>query len=202
MKHAVIVAHPNPSSFNCAVARAYADAVQGFGDNVTVRDLYRMDFDPRLRARELPWAPDYAPGDDVKAEREALAEAKVFILVYPLWFNAPPAMLKGYIDRVFGMGFGYGPASGGSEPLLGGRCLVSFTSSGAPDAWIEETGAVKALRSAFDEHVARMCGLAVLGHRHFGSVTPGMTASAAAARLELVGADARRLFAPVVEPAP
>ena len=196
MKHAVIVTHPNPHSFNCAVAKAYVDAVTGFGDEVVVRDLYHLNFDPRLQALEIPWAKGYAPGEDVIIERQVLADAKVFVLVYPLWFNAPPAMMKGYIDRVFGMGFGYQPGGGGSEPLLSGRILVSFTSSGAPDDWVERTGAVRALRAAFDDHIAEMCGLAVLGHHHVGGVTPGLSKEAVAALLDGVRADARRLFAP------
>jgi NAD(P)H dehydrogenase (quinone) len=200
MKHAVIVAHPNPGSFTCAVAKAYADAVRGFGDEAVLRDLYRMGFDPCLRASELPWAKDYAPGADVAAEREALSDAKVFVLVYPLWFNAPPAMLKGYIDRVFGTGFGFRSAHAGAEPMLAGRVLVSFTSSGAPATWVEQTGAVRMLQSAFDDHLAQMCGLSVLLHHHFGGVTPGLATEAVDDLLGQVRAAAQARFAPVTEP--
>jgi NAD(P)H dehydrogenase (quinone) len=196
MKHAVIVAHPNPGSFNCAVAQAYAEAVRAFGDEAVVRDLYHLNFDLRLQALEIPWAKGYAPGDDVVIERQVLKDAKVFVLVYPLWFNAPPAMLKGYIDRVFGMGFGYQPAHGASEPLLQGRSLVSFTTSGAPGRWIEETGAVRALRSAFDDHIAEMCGLAVLEHHHFGGVIPNLSPELVGGMLGEVRETARKLFAP------
>ncbi len=195
MKHAVIVAHPDPCSFNCAVAETYANTVRGFGGEVIMRDLYRVGFDPRLQAAELPWAANYAQAADVIAERRALADAKMFVFVYPLWFNAPPAMLKGYVDRVFGMGFGYEPAAGGTEPLLGGRSLVSFTSSGAPAAWVESTGAIRGLRAAFDDHVAQICGLAVLDHHHFGGVTPGITANAVDSMLDRVRQAAHR-FAP------
>ena len=54
------------------------------------------------------------------AERGVLAEADVFAFVYPLWFNAQPAILKGYVDRVFSLGFGFAPGAGGTEPLLAG----------------------------------------------------------------------------------
>src|SRR5215472_17582375 len=99
MKHTVIVAHPVEKSFTLSVARAYERAAKAHGHQVLVRDLYRMNFTPCLGAQELPWAKPYTPGADVIAERRMLADTGVFVFVYPLWFNAPPAMLKGYMDR-------------------------------------------------------------------------------------------------------
>ena len=100
-----------------------------------------------------------------------LADVDVFAFIYPLWFNAPPAILKGYVDRVFSMGFGYKPGFGGTEPALVGRRLISFSFSGAPDDWVRDTGALTALVTLFDRHVAAMCGLQVVDHVHNGGVT-------------------------------
>jgi NAD(P)H dehydrogenase (quinone) len=175
MKHAIIVAHPNANSFTLTMARAYQTAAERAGETTVLRDLYRLDFDPRLTDAEIPRPGGFAPADDVKAERALIGDADVFALVYPFWFNSPPAMLKGYIDRVFGMGFGFGPGAEGNEPLLGGCQLVSITSSGAPKDWIVETGAWTAERNLFDEHFARVCGLSVVDHIHFGDIVPGIT---------------------------
>jgi NAD(P)H dehydrogenase (quinone) len=171
MKHAVIFAHPNPESFTASMAATYARATRNLGKEVVARDLYEMDFDPRLAREEVPGplAPIFRP--DVVAEREMLKDVDVFALFYPLWFNSPPAMMKGYIERVFGMGFGYGP---GNVPLLTGRKLISFTSSGAPLYWVQDTGAWEALRRLFDHHIAAVCGLELLDHVHFGEITPGI----------------------------
>jgi len=178
MKHAIIVAHPNAESFNLTMARAYQTAVERAGGVVVLRDLYRMGFDPRMADGEIPRPSGYQAGEDVKAERALIGDADVFAFVYPLWFNAPPAMLKGYIDRVFGMGFGFGPAAGAIEPLLRGRRMLSITSSGAPKHWVVETGAWDAMRKLFDEHVSAVCGLSVVDHLHFGEIVPGITAEA------------------------
>jgi NAD(P)H dehydrogenase (quinone) len=194
MKHALIIAHPAVESFTLTMARTYATALAGHGHTAEIRDLYRMDFDPRLQAGEIPGPAGFEPGDDVKAEREILREARSFAFFYPVWFNAPPAMLKGYIDRVFGMGFGYGMGEDGNEPLLSGRSLVSFSSSGAPKSWMVETGAWDAMRKLFDEHVAGVCGLAVLDHLHFGGITPGVTAEAVEACADEVRAVAAQHF--------
>jgi NAD(P)H dehydrogenase (quinone) len=126
MKHAVIVAHPSARSRTSSAAKAYASAVKAAGDDVVVRDLYRLGFDPCLKADEIPRPSGYQAASDVVAERDALSDVGVFALVYPFWFNAPPAILKGYVDRVFSMGFGYGPMTGGTEPLLEGRKLISL----------------------------------------------------------------------------
>lgn len=178
MKHVVIVAHPNAESFTAHMAQTYAAAAGELGHEVVVRDLYGMGFDPCLKAGEIPAPRGFAPAADVKSERGEIGDADVFAFVYPLWFNAPPAILKGYIDRVFGMGFGYGMGDGGNEPLLIGKQMISFTSSGAPDHWLKETGAWDAMRKLFDDHVAAVCGLALVDHIHFDRIVPGITEEA------------------------
>jgi NAD(P)H dehydrogenase (quinone) len=186
MKHAVIVAHPNPESLTASCARAYAEAVEAGGGQALVRDLYGMGFDPCLKAEEIPGPRGYTIAEDVLAERAQLADTDVFAFVYPLWFNAPPAILKGYVDRVFSTDFGYRLTPSGAEPLLKGRKLVSFTFSGAPDRWVRETGALDALKSLLDRHLAAMCGLRVLDHVHAGGIGPGMRDDAAADIIEAV----------------
>ncbi len=147
-------------------------------------------------ADEIPGTHGFAPREDATAERALLADARVFAFFYPVWFDAPPAMLKGYIDRVFGMGFGYGMGHGGNEPLLTGRSMISFSSSGAPHSWMVETGDWDAMRKLFDEHVAAVCGLSVLDHVHFGGIVPGVTSEAVESCADQVRAAAARHFAP------
>lgn len=178
IQHAVIVAHPNPQSLCLGLARTYAHAVHGLGQGCVVRDLYRIGFDPRLRTHEIPGPGGYRCADDVRRERDLIGGARVFAFVYPFWFNAPPAILKGYVDRVFSMGFGYEPdPAGGNAPLLDGKQLISLTTSGAPDRWVKSTGALDTLTAGFDRHLAAVCGLTVVDHLHFGGVVPGITAA-------------------------
>ena len=162
MLQAVIVAHPNPDSFTLSVAHAYAQAAEAAGGQVVVRDLYAMNFDPCLKGVGL------------------------YVLVYPFWVNAPPAILKGYIDRVLGFGFGFAPDGEGAHPTASGTRLLSFTSSGAPRHWVVDTGALSAVRNLFDTHLAKVCGLTVVDHIHFGAITPNMTAAAVERHLDLV----------------
>ena len=170
-KHAIIVAHPSLASFNVSVARLYKESVEALGATTVFRDLYRLNFDPTLRNDEIPRAGGFTPGSDVAAERALIGDATVFAFVYPLWFNTPPAMLLGYIQRVFGMGFGYATQhGGGSSKLLLDRSMISFSSSGSPAEWLRTEGSWSALRRLFDDHVADSCGMTVLDHRHYGRV--------------------------------
>jgi NAD(P)H dehydrogenase (quinone) len=195
MKHAVIVSHPRTTSFTGTLARGYVDAVHAMGHRAEVRDLYALNFDPRLKADEIPDAAGFAPGDDVKAERALLADADVFAFFYPFWFNAPPAMLKGYLERVFGMGFSYSRISGGTKPQFVGRKMFSVSTSGAPQDWVRQTGALDAERKLFDTHFAAVCGLNVVDHVHFGGIVPGVRADFVERCVDDVKAAARRHFA-------
>ena len=111
---------------------------------------------------------DFQAAPDVAEERAILKDADVFALVYPLWLNAPPAMIKGYLERVFGFGFAYGAGGSSAVPLLQDRKLISFSSSGAPLEWVQQTGALGAVHTLYDRDFADLCGLEALEHVHFG----------------------------------
>jgi NAD(P)H dehydrogenase (quinone) len=200
MKHAVILAHPIADSFCASIARTCIEQLGAMGHAAELRDLYAMGFDPCLKAREVPSDAGFHAASDVEAERRRLQDVDNFIFVYPFWFNAPPAMLKGYVDRVFSMRFGYAPGFGGTEPLLTGRSLLSFSTSGAPDHWVNSTGALKALMAVFDLHVAAVCGMSVIDHVHFGGIVSNMQVDPAEEMLEQVREALRKAF-PAKRPA-
>jgi len=195
MKHAVIVAHPSLQSYTSSMASSYREAGLAAGHDVIYRDLYRMNFDPCLAESELPWAKSYALRDDVIAEREILKDVDVFALFYPLWLNAQPAILKGYLERVFGMGFAYRREGSGNVPMLKGKRLISFTNSGAPTEWVIQSGAWQAMRTLFDGHFAAVCGLEVVDHIHFGGVVPGIRADSVKADMSKVAKVFEKHFA-------
>jgi len=195
MKHAIIAAHPKLESFTLTMAKAWAEAAEKNGDEVVFRDLYRETFDPCLKEDEIAWFPGFKTHDDVAKERALLADVDGFAMFYPLWLNAPPAILKGYLDRVFGIGFAYKRGRAGNEPLLTGRKLISFTSTGAPTEWVIQTGAWQAVRTLFDSHFASVCGLDVVDHVHFGGIVPGVRTDVIGRHAESVRASLAKHFA-------
>lgn len=183
IKHAVIACHPLEKSFTLSVARRYAQTVERHGHEVVLRDLYRIGFDPVLKAKERRGK----PAADIVREWIALGKPDVYVLVYPVWFGAPPAMLKGYIDRVFGAGrtVGYG-GEGGSGELLAGKRLVSLTSSGSKRAWLAEKGVLASLRTVHDRYFAEVFRFGETHRFHFEGLTPDMPESDVQAYLQQV----------------
>jgi NAD(P)H dehydrogenase (quinone) len=93
------------------------------------------------------------------------------------------------------MGFGFGAIQGGGNtPLLKGRKMISFTSTGSPIEWVKQEGAWSAIRKLFDTHIAEVCGLTVLDHVHFGGIAPGIRPDAVADRMATVRETALRFF--------
>ena len=171
MNHAVILAQPKPRSFIRLLAETYVEAVRERGHGADLIDLYAIDFDPRLQLAEIPGADGARPSPDVEAQRERLRHAEIFAYFYPIWFGGPPAILKGYVERIFTAGFGYRTIkNGGTDPLLKGRKLISETSSGSENTWLVESGGWEAVRTAFDNRIAGATGLEVLDHVNFGGV--------------------------------
>lgn len=171
LRHAIVACHPNEGSFTLAIANRFAEAVRSRGHETIVRDLYRIGFDPVLTEEERHGL----PRTDVLAEWEALGEIDVFVLVYPIWFGAPPAMLVGYIDRVLGAGRNRGQAGEGAKAsILAGKHLVSLTLSGSMRAWLNEKGVLESLRNVFDRYLGEVFGLPETHHYHFDGIQPGL----------------------------
>ena len=171
IKHVVIVCHPSEHSFTHSMAERYIETVRKHGQEVVVRDLYKLGFDPVLRDEERHGQ----PAADVTAEWAALGKVDIVVLVYPMWFGTPPAMLKGYIDRVFSAGrvLGFG-GEGKESSRLAGATLVSLTSSGKMRAWLSEKGVLGSLRTVFDRYLSDVLGFAETARYHFDGVSPEM----------------------------
>jgi putative NADPH-quinone reductase len=120
VKIAVIMGHPDPQSYCAALARAYAESARAAGATVREINLSELAFDPVLwhGYREIqPLEPDLV------AAQETIRWAEVLVFAYPTWWGAVPALLKGFIDRIFlpGFAFKYRENSKLWDRLLTGR---------------------------------------------------------------------------------
>lgn len=117
MQAHIVLTHPEPGSYNAHLSHAARQTLEAQGWSVTVSDLYQMGFDPCERASHYTPALDASRFDvqseqrhasaagsipaDVAAEIKRLEAADLLVLQYPMWWHLPPAMLKGWLDRVF-----------------------------------------------------------------------------------------------------
>ena len=177
--HVVVLCHPDPQSLNATIAQTYCDAVRARHRGCVVRDLYSLGFDPVLKASEQPTSHIFVPSGDVATELAALKHADVIVFVYPIWFGTPPAMLKGYVERVLGAGFGHRQMrEEGKGPAVAGKHLVSITTSGNSIQWLDGQGAWQSLKTVFDTYLANAFALASTDHLHVSNVVEGMNEQA------------------------
>jgi NAD(P)H dehydrogenase (quinone) len=200
-KHVVVLCHPEPDSFNAAVAAKYCAAVEEAGQKAVLRDLYRMKFDPVLQENEQPGSATFLQSPHVAHELDIIADAAFLVLVYPIWFGTPPAMLKGYVDRVLGSDFSFRAVKAhDARSRLAGTHLLSLTSSGTSQIWLEEQGEWQSLVQVFDHYIERAFSMASTDHVHFSSIADGLSkrffdqymeevAEAARKSCRIVGAD-------------
>jgi len=105
MKISVILAHPDKKSFNHAIAKTAVDQLEQNGHAVHFHDLYAEKFDPILPANEI-LNPVSLP-QQIKKHCKEIAAVDGIIIVHPNWWGQPPAILKGWIDRVIRPGVAY-----------------------------------------------------------------------------------------------
>jgi NAD(P)H dehydrogenase (quinone) len=195
MKHIVIVAHPSAGSFTMALAGAYTRELEQLGHQQKTYDLYRMGFNPVMAAAELlPITADHPAEPDVMSAQNDLREADALTLIYPLWWMSMPAMMKGYIDRVFARGFAYESSEGKVRGLLGGKKAVLITLSGAPLAPLVESGRWNAVQVLQDVHILRATGFELREHLHFDEIAPNLPSVVAEGCLSRVRQCARGIF--------
>jgi NAD(P)H dehydrogenase (quinone) len=160
----LVYCHPRPDSF-CAVLRDTATrALRAANHTVEVRDLYAEGFGPAMSADERGRYYDASPAlRDIEDHISALQRAEALLLVYPTWWFALPAMLKGWFDHVWVPGVAFAlRTAGGLEPLLVNvRRIGVVTTYGSPRwlLWCIGWPDRRMVNSAFRSLCARRCRL-------------------------------------------
>ncbi|AZN40180.1 NAD(P)H-dependent oxidoreductase [Paenibacillus albus] len=194
MKHLVVIAHPNPESFNHAIAKRFTSALQEKGHEVAIRDLYGIGFEAVLSMRDFAASRAGDTPSDIRAEQQMISDADVLTWIYPIWWTGLPAILKGYVDRVFAYGYAYKYSEGGDiEKLLVGKKGYSINTHGTPIDIYQSIGMLGALQKTSDTGIFDFCGIETVGHLFFGSV-PQVDDDAREGMLKRVEDEVGRLF--------
>lgn len=172
MKLLVILAHPDPQSLNAAIARAVCEALLLAGHDVIYHDLCAEGFVPLMEAGEA--ARDATLPEHIADHVRELTEADGIVVVHPNWWGKPPAVLCGWVDRVFRAGSAYEFVEGdGGEGVPRGllkarTAVVINTSNTPPEREADVFG--DPLERFWKDCVFGLCGVEDVRRRNFSVV--------------------------------
>jgi NAD(P)H dehydrogenase (quinone) len=159
----IIYAHPNHEGSNGFFLKTILEKLEkkDFSDYEVI-DLYQINYDPRLKSNEL-----YSMGYKEISEENLIFQEKIksadkLLFIYPTWWQNMPAILKGFLDRVFTSGFAFKYILGAPIGLLKGKRAAIFTATGGPALYnklIIRNQAIKLL----SKHVLLMAGIVSKG---------------------------------------
>ena len=175
----VVSAHPEPRSLNTALAAFAVEELRAAGHEVQVSDLYAMKWKAAVDSDDFP---DHAVdrrldvlavqgqatlagrlSPDIAAEQEKVRWSDAVILQFPMWWFSVPAILKGWIDRVFSNGWAY-DFDGESTRKKLGRLRVHLVALAGSDArTYERHGYGSAMKTQIDHGIFDYCGATVEG---------------------------------------
>jgi len=152
----IIHAHHEPNSFNSALKNKAVEIFTTSGNQVVVSDLYAMNFKAiadkndfksnsgnvhfKYQAEQVHASTNNSFADDIQIEMEKLMQADIVIFNFPLWWFSVPAILKGWVDRVFAMGFAYGGGKGVYDTgvFKGKKGMLCITTGGPNTTYLPE----------------------------------------------------------------
>lgn len=177
----IVHAHPEPQSFNAAMTRTAQQALREAGHEVVVSDLYAMGFDPVSDRRNFSTVHDaarlklqaeeeYASAHDgfvaeLQAEMDKLAACEVLIFQFPMWWLGLPAILKGWVDRVFAVGRAYGGGRYFDRGVfVGKRAMCAVTIGGGAPTYSEAGiyGPIDAVLRPINHGIFAFAGFSVI----------------------------------------
>jgi NAD(P)H dehydrogenase (quinone) len=172
MNISVILAHPDAGSFNHAIANTAADVLRRTGHQVILHDLCQEQFPPLLSAAELRKDANLNPV--VARHCQEIASADGIIVVHPNWWGMPPAILKGWIDRVLRPEVAYRFVEGDQGEgvpvgLLKAKAAIVFNTANTPDAREREAFG-DPLETLWKNCVFDLCGVKDVQRRTFAVV--------------------------------
>jgi len=156
-----IVCNPRPGSYNLALAASAREKLISLGHEVTLCDLYKEGFDPVMDSSEL--ARSFSLEGLVQQHCRLLSESDGLVVFHPEWWGQPPAMLKGWVDRVFRQGIAYDLVGDeftekGWKPLLTGKKGLVFATSDA------EAHSARTLEALWTHTILGRCGMRASCH--------------------------------------
>lgn len=172
MKISVILGHPYENSFNAAIAKTVITQLKENNHEVFFHDLYKEEFNPIISSKEL--VSDIPEDALLKTHQEEIQLANGIIIIHPNWWGQPPAILKGWVDRVLRECTAYTfpeGDSGGGLPigLLKAKTALVFNTSNTPKER-EDNVFGDPLQRLWKDCIFDFCGVHSFVRRMFGVI--------------------------------
>lgn len=160
----VVMTHPAGSSLTRSIASAIVNAGAALGHTVELVDLVAEGFDPVFKSADhAAFTAAGATPPDVRQEQQRIDRADHLVLVHPVYWWSMPAVLKGWIDRVFVSGWAFEEdADGGIVKKLGRLNVHLIALAGASAATYAKHGYRNAMRAQIDHGIFDFCGAPVV----------------------------------------
>lgn len=181
----IVFAHPHPHSFNRAILEMVDSTLRERGHATRIHDLYQMQFRAVMDSEDLArnWSGDLP--EDTLQEQAAIRWAQGLVFIYPIWWFGPPAILKGWIDRVFTRKFAFEFTAIGMRGLLTQERALILNTLGGDEALYQRERWHELLVRPMTEGILGACGVRNISHRAFYEV-PTVTHAERQAMLEVV----------------
>jgi NAD(P)H dehydrogenase (quinone) len=169
MRTLIILGHPDKNSFCAQLADAYEKGAKEKGGDVVRLDLIDLKFDPILR---FGYNRNQNLEADLVESQRLIKWCNHMVFIFPVWWGGPPALMKGFIDRVFLPDFAFkyrDQSSNNWDKLLSGRSARMILTSNAPVFWLYLAyfhPAINMMKKA----VFEFCGIGPVEVTSFGSI--------------------------------
>jgi len=163
----IIFGHPNPDSFNGAILKTVENKLKEKQYKFISKNLYQLNFNPILTMNDFARMRNSTVTNDIAIEHSDIEWAKNIIFIYPIWWAGQPAIVKGWIDRVFSRGFAYAPQEDGTvKGLLSDKTVMVFTTSGSSEENMNQSGMTAAMEKVMMEGILGFCGISTMLYKN------------------------------------
>lgn len=181
-----VFSHPMRNSFTGQVLDNFVKGLEESGHKVEIADLYTESFQPLMQEEDFAQFYDQAMPDDVLREQERFERCDAFALVFPIWWWSFPAMLKGWIERVFTAGWAFKLTDDPAGSMLGSRRALVLCCSGGSEEMFEKYDTREVLMKTVESDIMEYCGVTDVGFEilHKARTAVEITESAAQIRAD------------------
>ena len=169
-RHLIISSLHRGESFLSAGITGLIKKLNEGGAKVDLRDLYTLNFDPVLTINDFTALKSGNLTEEIKIEQKYISESDFIWVVFPIWWSGMPAILKGYIDRIFLSGFAYKMVNDKPVGLLTGKKVIILNSMGLSREEYQESGMYNAINLTIDKGIFKFAGMKVIDHLYFTSI--------------------------------